>query len=97
MASKAVPWKGQASPESQIHPAVAIVFPDHIETPSVMAKKVLRNHHLSSAELAEQLGAEFHWTPEERRQHIIHHQRHAGHAELHVRQDSAWSAIPPDS
>ena len=26
-----------------------------------------------------------------------YHQRHAGHAELHVHQDSAWSTIPPDS
>jgi len=38
--------------------------------PSVLAKKIADGHSQSSMQLAEQLGAEYSWTSEERRQKV---------------------------
>ena len=38
--------------------------------PSVLAKKVAEGHDKSSTQLAEQLGTEYSWTSEERRQKV---------------------------
>ena len=73
----AKPYHGKVKPVRKVESIQPLLPPPRTTSkrrlqlaPSVMAKKVLRNHHLSGTQLAEQFGAEFHWTPEERRQHI---------------------------